>query len=197
MKILSKIKRRTNEDELPRRGEYVEMDLFDTDRHPLEFPSSGATDFIVVYGSDMGDSPPFNSIRNSAGELLSDCRIAELVDNGLKMTVDGLYMCSAEIRMAAGGLTPDDIYNCSSNLYFDTSVDNNASYDTRILRVPSSGSLEYRANLSRVFAVDTAALPGNTIIQVTGNMAGANPEVYMRIVRLGELPAAGSGGGNY
>lgn len=40
MKILSKIKRRTNEDELPRRGEYVEMDLFDTDRNPLEFPSS-------------------------------------------------------------------------------------------------------------------------------------------------------------
>src|SRR5258708_4029855 len=41
MKILSKIKRRNHGDALPHRGEYVEMDLFDTDRKPLEFPTGG------------------------------------------------------------------------------------------------------------------------------------------------------------
>lgn len=198
MKILSKIKRRTNEDELPRRGEYVEMDLFDTDRNPLSFPSGGATDYIYVNGDNMDDSPPFSSIRNSAGELLSDCRIAELVSNGLKMTVNGLYVCSADFFVAAGGLTADDIYNCSASLSFATSLDNNTTYDTRILRVSSAGDLEYRVNLSRVFAVDIAAMGADdAIIQAGGGVAGEHPEVYMSIARIGELPAAGSGGGNY
>jgi hypothetical protein len=46
MKILTKIKRRNNGDALPHRGEYVEMDLFDTDRNPLDLtppaPSGGS-----------------------------------------------------------------------------------------------------------------------------------------------------------
>lgn len=42
MKILSKIKRRADGDALPHRGEYVEMELYDTDRKPLDLtPPSG------------------------------------------------------------------------------------------------------------------------------------------------------------
>lgn len=40
-KILSKIERRNNSNELPRRNELVEMDLFDTDRNPWPGDISG------------------------------------------------------------------------------------------------------------------------------------------------------------
>jgi hypothetical protein len=40
VKVLAKIKRRNNGDDLPRRGHLVEMDLFDRERNPLEFPEA-------------------------------------------------------------------------------------------------------------------------------------------------------------
>src|SRR4051812_2367327 len=43
MKVLAKIARRKNTNELPNRRELVEMDLFDTDRNPLEFPTASGS----------------------------------------------------------------------------------------------------------------------------------------------------------
>lgn len=80
MKILSKIKRRTNGDELPHRGEYVEMDLFDTDRRPLEFPAAvasaarietlGATDFGTLTSGNAGDVITSKSITLEGSSLI-------------------------------------------------------------------------------------------------------------------------------
>jgi hypothetical protein len=65
MKILSKIKRRNNGDDIPKRGHYVEMELFDTDRNPLEFPdAAGAAPILSRFGGrgngGAGASPPWN-----------------------------------------------------------------------------------------------------------------------------------------
>lgn len=40
MKILTKIKRRADGDELPKRGHLVEMELYDTDRNPLDLSAA-------------------------------------------------------------------------------------------------------------------------------------------------------------
>lgn len=64
MKILSKIKRRTNEDELPRRGEYVEMELYDTDRNP--WPGPGGDSLWTRHDYDV--AVPFNPPRDTSGD---------------------------------------------------------------------------------------------------------------------------------
>lgn len=56
MRVLSKIKRRADGDELPKRGHLVEMDLFDTDRNPLDLSSS--TDLWVRHDYDRAVAFP-------------------------------------------------------------------------------------------------------------------------------------------
>lgn len=97
MKILSKIKRRTNEDELPRRGEYVEMDLFDIDRNPLEFPTSSSGnwgDWRYVEDSDYTDPPDFakmagNWFNNDGSKKL---RVRKNLAAG-QIEFDGMVWC--------------------------------------------------------------------------------------------------------
>lgn len=102
MKILSKIHRGTTE----QRHQLVEMDLFDTDRNPLEFPSAPPS---KVVWSALAPDPTFapwtgpnpREIVIPWPQLSGDTAIAELTsDHRINLLETGIYLVQFE-----GGFT--------------------------------------------------------------------------------------------
>ena len=143
MKILAKMKRRNNGDDLPKRGHYVEMDLFDTDRNPLTIPSSSRTiirtktgQIPVPYDSTVPPWRPFPwsrriglPINDSDGELV--VAPTETTDPAVKLVQSGSFLIGmrANMNLDWTGESGAFTYNLYARLWVFKYSSSGAPYD--------------------------------------------------------------------